>query len=307
MPALGLGTWKSGPGEVYKAVREAVRIGYRHFDCAARYENEDEIGNALSDAIADGEVNRNELWITSKLWNNAHQKDHVLPALKESLENLKLDYLDLYLVHWPVALKPEVIFPSNPDEFLSLKEVPLIETWQGMEACVDEGLARHIGVSNFSVKKIENLLPQCRIRPEMNQVESHPYLQQQKLLIYCRQHDIHLTAYSPLGSMDRPSRLKKDEEPILLENGAIKKIAKAHQCSPAQVLIAWALQRGTSVIPKSANPKRLLENFRAAAFTLTDEDMNAIAALDRHYRYIHGEFWTPDGSPYTLANLWDEG
>jgi alcohol dehydrogenase (NADP+) len=306
MPALGLGTWKSGPGEVYKAVREAIRIGYRHFDCAARYDNEEEIGKALSDAMADGDVKREELWITSKLWNNAHQKDHVVPALKESLEKLQLDYLDLYLIHWPVALKPEVIFPSKANEFLSLEEVPLLETWQGMEDCRIQGLAKHIGVSNFSVKKLKDLLPKCRFQPEMNQVESHPYLQQKELLTYCHNNDIHFTGYSPLGSMDRPSRLKKAEEPMLLENKVIVEIAEAHDCTPAQVLIRWALQRGTSVIPKSTNPKRLQQNFAAAAVQLTDEDMQKIAGLDLHYRFIHGEFWAPEGSPYTVATLWDE-
>lgn len=306
MPALGLGTWKSGPGEVYKAVREAIRIGYRHFDCAARYENEEEIGSALADAMADGEVKREELWITSKLWNNAHQKDLVIPALKESLEKLQLDYLDLYLIHWPVALRPDVIFPSKADEFLSLEEVPLLETWQGMEDCLYQDLARHIGVSNFSVKKLKDLLVKCRFQPEMNQVESHPYLQQKELLSYCHQNDIHFTAYSPLGSMDRPSRLKKEEEPMLLENKVIVDISAAHDCTPAQVLIRWALQRGTSVIPKSTNPKRLQENFAAAQLQLTEADMQAIANLDHHYRFIHGEFWALEGSPYSVATLWDE-
>lgn len=305
MPALGLGTWKSGPGEAYKAVREAIRIGYRHLDCAARYENEEEIGTALSDAISKGDVSREDLWITSKLWNNAHQQDRVLPALRESLEKLQLEYLDLYLVHWPVALKPEVIFPSKASEFLSLDEVPLSETWAGMEEGLEQGLSRHIGVSNFSVKNLREIQKNARIQPEMNQVESHPYLQQQQLLTFCRQHDIHMTAYSPLGSRDRPSRLKKEEEPSLLENAIITRIAQDHQCTPAQVLLAWALQRGISVIPKSTNPQRLRENFASAKLHLPEEDMKRIANLDRDYRFIHGEFWTPAGSPYTLADLWE--
>lgn len=307
MPAFGLGTWKaSGPGEVYNAVREAIRIGYRHIDCALRYENEDEVGRAIKDAIAAGEVTRKELWITTKLWNNAHHRDQVVPAIKESLNNLQLDYLDLYLIHWPVALPSDVIFPSKASEMLSLEEAPLIDTWRGMEDAVDEGLTRHIGVSNFSIKKLEALLADARIKPEMNQVESHPYLQQQPLFDYCRKNGLHFTAYSPLGSMDRPARLKKEEEPILLKNETIGEIAETHSASPAQVLIRWALQRGSAVIPKSSNPKRLQENFDTRNIILSPEDMYRIAQLDRNYRYIHGEFWTMEGSPYTQATLWDE-
>jgi len=146
MPALGLGTWKSDPGEVYKAVREAIKMGYRHIDCAMIYQNEAEIGQAFSDAFKDGDVKREELWITSKLWNNAHIKDDVQPALENTLKDLQLDYLDLYLIHWPVALKPGVGFPSSEDDFLSLKEVPTAVTWSGMEECKKVGLAKHIGV-----------------------------------------------------------------------------------------------------------------------------------------------------------------
>lgn len=307
MPSMGLGTWKSGPGEVYKAVREAIRIGYRHFDCAARYENEEEIGTALADAVAAGEVSRADLWITTKLWNNAHQEKAVLPAIRESLAKLQLDYLDLYLMHWPVALKPEIIFPANGSEFLSLEEVPLMETWRALEAVHDAGLCRHLGVSNFSIKKLKALQAGARIAPEMNQVESHPYLQQTELLAYCKGAGIHLTAYCPLGSMDRPARVKNADDPILLDNPRIREIAEAHACTPAQVLIRWSLQRGTSVIPKSVNPKRLQENFESQQLELSAADMEAIATLDRHHRYINGNIWTPVGSPYTLASLWDEG
>ena len=155
MPILGLGTWKASPGEVGKALREAIRIGYRHIDCAAIYGNEAEIGKALDASMKAGEVTREELWITSKLWNNAHARDQVGEALKKTLHDLGLDYLDLYLIHWPVATKPDVIFPSKYDQFLSLAEVPLTETWAGMEACVQQGLTRHIGVSNFGIKNIE--------------------------------------------------------------------------------------------------------------------------------------------------------
>ena len=306
MPMLGLGTWKSAKGEVYKAVREAINIGYKHFDCAWIYENESEIGDALNDAIKNGDVKREELWITSKLWNNRHGKENVKTGIKDSLNSLNLDYLDLYLIHWSVALKPDVIFPQKPDDFYSLEEKPLTATWSGMEKCVEDGLAKHIGVSNFSVKKLKELITNSGIQPEMNQIELHPLLQQKKMLDFCKAKNIHLTAYSPLGSMDRIQDFKAADEPNLLENSVIKNIAENNKCMPAQVLIKWAIQRGTSVIPKSTNSERLKQNFEAQKINLSVNDMNKIAGLDKHYRFIKGGFWALEGSPYTLANLWDE-
>ena len=306
MPMLGLGTWKSSKGEVYKAVREAINIGYKHFDCAWIYENESEIGDALNDAIKNGDVKREELWITSKLWNNRHGKENVKTGIKDSLKSLNLDYLDLYLIHWSVALKPDVIFPQKPDDFYSLEEKPLTATWSGMEKCVEDGLAKHIGVSNFSVKKLKELITNSGIQPEMNQIELHPLLQQKEMLDFCKAKNIHLTAYSPLGSMDRIPDFKAADEPNLLENSVIKNIAENNKCMPAQVLIKWAIQRGTSVIPKSTNSERLKQNFEAQKINLSVNDMNKIAGLDKHYRFIKGGFWALEGSAYTLANLWDE-
>ncbi len=305
MPALGLGTWKSDPGEVGAAVREAIRIGYRHFDCAAIYGNEAEIGGALGEAFDAGEVRREELWITSKLWNNAHRRQDVEPALRKTLEDLRLAQLDLYLMHWPIAAKPGVTFPESPDDFLSWDEVPLTETWEAMEACVKKGLVRHIGVSNFCVANLAKL-ENTSIPPEMNQVELHPLLQQNDLLGECRKRGIHLTAYSPLGSLDRPPRLVREGDPILLETPEIVRIAQKHGVTAAQVLVAWAIQRGTAVIPKSVNPQRLRENFEAAGLELDPEDLEAIAALDRHFRFVDGAVWTTNGSPYSLADLWGE-
>ncbi|HJL18570.1 MAG TPA: aldo/keto reductase [Sandaracinaceae bacterium LLY-WYZ-13_1] len=306
MPAFGLGTWKSDPGEVGRAVQAAVRAGYRHIDCAWIYGNEAEIGDALAALFDEGVVRREELWITSKLWNDAHAKDEVEPALRETLSNLKLDYLDLYLVHWPVALKRGVLFPKGPGDMRSLAEVPLAETWGGMEALLDAGLCRSIGVSNFSAPKLRDLSAGARIAPAVNQVELHPYLQQRELLSFCESANVAVTAYSPLGSRDRADALKAPDEPVLLEDDTVGEVAKKHGTSPAQVLIAWALARGTAVIPKSTNPARIRENLEATSITLDDEDLARIAALDRHRRYVDGSFWAVEGSSYTVGGLWDE-
>ena len=306
MPLLGLGTWKSAPGEVGAAVREAIRLGYRHIDCASVYGNEPEVGEALRGAIEAGEVKREELWITSKLWCNAHGRDNVAAALRRSLTDLGLAWLDLYLIHWPVPIKSGVAFPTSGTDLLPLAQVPLESTWEGMEAALEAGLTRHIGVSNFSSRKLHDLLAHCRIRPEVNQVERHPLLQQPGLVADCAAEGVHLTAYSPLGSQDRPAALKGADEPVLLENPLIGTIAAEHGCSPAQVLIAWQLQSGISTIPKSVRPARLLENLAAAEITLTPADLELIASLDQQRRLVDGSFWLLEGGPWSLQTLWDE-
>ena len=200
MPAIGLGTWRSEKGEVGAAVLSAIKVGYRHFDCSPIYGNEKEIGEAFSMAFREGLVKRQELWITSKLWNDNHAKEHVLPALRQTLADLQLDYLDLYLIHWPVAFRHGVVMPKEENNFLKPEEAPLDKTWKGMEAALAEGLARHIGVSNFSSARLEKLLEVAEHAPEVNQVECHPFLAQKELLEVCKRHGVVLTGYCPLGS-----------------------------------------------------------------------------------------------------------
>jgi alcohol dehydrogenase (NADP+) len=307
MPSLGLGTWKSAPGEVYKAVREAITIGYRHFDCAHLYGNEPEIGQAFADAMKAGEVKRAELWITSKLWNNRHRKEQVQPALELTLKNLRLDYLDLYLIHWPIVLRDDVTFPTKADEMLSLKVTPLTETWEGMIAVQEMDMALHIGTSNFSIKKIKELTEVTGVKPENNQVEMHPFLQQNALKSFCDAEGISLTGYAPLGSADRPANRIVEGEPKLFDNKIIRDLAESKGCSVAQLMLGWAVSRGTCTIPKSVNPARLKENLEAADIELSDSEMAQMAAVNMNYRYIKGDFWCLPGSDYTVENLWDEG
>ncbi|MFV8282815.1 aldo/keto reductase [Christiangramia marina] len=298
MDAIGLGTWKSEKGEVANAVKIALSNGYRHIDCAATYGNEAEVGEAFAEVFGKGDIKREDVWVTSKLWNNAHKKEDVIPALKQTLKDLQLEYLDLYLIHWPVAFKPDVSFPEKAEDFLSLEEVPLIETWKEMIKAKEQGLVKHIGVSNFSIEKLEELMNDTDHLPEMNQVELHPYLQQNKLLEFCSRNGINVTGYSPLGSGDRSDEMKADDEPSLLENPVINKIAKKHGASAGQILIKWSEQRGTAVIPKSTNEGRIKENLQSAGFQLDEDDLKQIADLDDHFRYVTGKFFEMEGNSY---------
>lgn len=304
MPAIGLGTWKSAKGKVEEAVKIALEEGYRHIDCAATYGNEAEIGNAFSKVFSEGKIKREDVWVTSKLWNDSHQKEHVIPALKQTLKDLQLDYLDLYLMHWPVAFKHGVGFPEKDDDYLSLEEVPIIETWNAMIEAKKQGLVKHIGVSNFSIKKMEDLMSKTEDIPEMNQVELHPFLQQDSLLEFSKKNNIHLTAYSPLGSGDRIKEMKAENEPSLLEEPVIKKIAEKHSATPGQILISWSVERGTAVIPKSTSKGHIISNLESEKIHLDSQDMEEIAKLDRHFRYVTGEFFVTKGNPY--ENIYDE-
>ncbi|KAK8749072.1 hypothetical protein OTU49_015660, partial [Cherax quadricarinatus] len=283
IPILGLGTWKSKPGEVTAAVKDAITAGYRHIDCAHVYCNEPEVGVAIAAVIKDGTVTRDELFITSKLWDTFHAKSSVLPALRTTLANLGLDYLDLYLIHCPTGLKEGGdLFPADSTGKRLYSDIDYVETWKAMEECVKLGLARSIGVSNFNKKQLERVLKVAKVPIANNQIEVHPYLPQNKLIEFCKSKDITVTAFSPLGSPDRPCA--KPGDPVLMEEPKVKTLAQKYKKSPAQILIRFQIDRGLIVIPKSATKSRIEENFQIWDFQLSSEDIKLLESMECNLR-----------------------
>lgn len=286
MPLIGLGTWKSEPGKVKQAVVWALQSGYRHIDCASIYGNEAEIGAALQEMLGTGKpLKREDVFITSKLWNTKHHPDDVEPSLLQSLKDLRLDYLDLYLIHWPYAFqRGDVPFPRAEDGTLLYDHIDFKQTWAAMEKLVEKGLVRAIGLSNFNSRQIDDVMSVATIPPTVLQVEAHPYLSQGQLLAHCQERGLVLTAYSPLGSADRA--WKHPEEPVLLQDPVIINLANKYHKSPAQVLLRWQTQRGVVAIPKSVTESRIKENIEVYDFTLQADEMDSITALNRGWRYI---------------------
>ncbi|XP_070764351.1 aldo-keto reductase family 1 member A1-B [Enoplosus armatus] len=286
MPLLGLGTWKSEPGKVKQAVVWALEAGYHHIDCAAIYGNEVEIGEALQETLGPGKaLRREDVFITSKLWNNQHHAEDVKPALLKTLKDLKLEYLDLYLIHWPYAFqRGDVPFPKKEDGTLLYDDIDYKVTWAAMEKLVGEGLVRSIGLSNFNSRQIDDILSVASIKPTVLQVESHPYLAQVELLAHCRDRGLVMTAYSPLGSADR--FWKDPNEPVLLQDPVIATLAEKYKKSPAQIILRWHTQRGVVTIPKSVTESRIKENIQVFDFTLDAEEMKLISELNKGWRYI---------------------
>ncbi|HEX4128673.1 MAG TPA: aldo/keto reductase [Pirellulales bacterium] len=295
MPAVGLGMWKIDKPAVPGIVREALRAGYRHLDCACDYGNEREVGEGLRAALSTGEVRRGDLWVTSKLWNTYHAAEHVRPACERSLRDLGLDYLDLYLIHFPIALEyvpferrypPGWFFdPDKPAEGMKAARVPLLETWQAMEELVSAGLVKNIGVCNYGVSLLRDLLNACAVRPAVLQVELHPYLAQEKLLRFCREENIVVTGFSPLGALSYVSLGMAGRGDSVLEQPVVRDAAAKHRKTPAQIVLRWGVQRGTAIIPKTSNPARLAENLALFDFELSADEMQAISGLDQHRRF----------------------
>lgn len=295
MPRSGFGLWKIPQADTADTVVEAVRAGYRHFDSAADYANEVQTGEGLARAIGEGLVTREELWVTSKLWNTFHAPEHVEEACRKSLDDLGLDCLDLYLVHFPIALEYVPIETRYPPEWvhdpggdsggMKLAKIPLHETWAAMEALVDKGLVKNIGVCNYNSALLHDLMTYARIKPAMLQIESHPYLTQERLIRLAGDYGMDVTAFSPLGAQSYFELDMAAEGESLLGAAPVMVAASAHGKTPAQVLLRWGIQRGTAIIPKTTKPERMRENLAIDDFTLSQVEMAAISSLNQNRRF----------------------
>ena len=295
MPSVGLGLWKVDPLSAGELVYEAISVGYRHLDSACDYGNEAEVGKGIERVLASNVCHREDLWITSKLWNTFHEPKYVRLAVERTLRDLQVDYLDSYLIHFPISLAyvaPETRYPPGwffepdaPNPSMQSIKVPVAETWGAMEELVDTGLVRTIGVCNFGISLLRDLQAGARIQPSSLQVEMHPRLTQEKLLRFCNQEDIAVTAFSPLGAPSYvPLGMAKETDSLLI-NQDILEIADVVQRTPAQVLLRWGVQRGTAVVPKTSQPKRLKENISLFDFSLSEEQMLIIDGLNKNHRF----------------------
>ncbi|XP_042324067.1 aldo-keto reductase family 1 member D1 [Sceloporus undulatus] len=297
MPVIGLGTYadpKQTPkGTCAESVKIAIDAGYRHIDGAFVYYNEHEVGQAIREKIAEGKVKREDIFYCGKLWNTCHPPDLVRPTLEKTLKTLQLDYVDLYIIELPMAFKPgEVIFPMDENGKWLYHETDLCATWEALEACKDAGLAKSIGVSNFNRRQLEMILnkPGLKYKPVSNQIECHPYFTQSKLLEFCKQHNIVLVGYSPLGT-SRDASWVNVSSPPLLDDLVLNAIGEKYNKTAAQVALRFNIQRGVAVIPKSFNPERIRENFQIFDFSLTDKEMKEIEALHKNIRYVELLMW----------------
>jgi len=286
IPIVGLGTWQSPPdGSLYKAVKGAIDAGYRHIDCAYAYQNEEEVGKAINDAISEGKVKREDLFIVSKLWLTYFRRDRVQVCVKKILSKLNTPYLDLCLMHWPMSFgeSDTEIVPMDAAGKVIDGGIDYLEAWQGLEDCVKAGLVRCIGISNFTSKQIERLLASATIKPVTNQVEIHPYLAQKQLKKFCEERGITLTAYSPLGNPGSQVNDAADKDK-LLKDPVVNRLAKKYNKNAGQILLKFQAQRGIIVIPKSVSLDRIKSNIQIFDFEMTAEEIAELESLDRNYR-----------------------
>lgn len=310
IPCMGLGTFgsdKYSGGQVAEAVYGAIRYGYRLVDCASVYQNEDQIGRVLERVAAEGIVRREELFITSKVWNDRHGEGEVTASCQKSLQDLKLDYLDLYFVHWPFpnyhapgcsgdSRNPDSR-PFDPEEFMT--------AWRQCEELVDRGLVRYIGMSNMTIPKLEAVLPLCRIQPAALEMELHPSFQQPELFDYAAAHNILPIGYCPIGSPSRPERDRTKEDVADTQLPSIAAAARAHGVHPAVICLKWAVQRGQIPIPFSVKEQQYISNLKSAAEDpLTPEEIEAIRLDDRNCRLIKGQVFLWEGAK-GWEDLWD--
>ncbi|NCC75317.1 MAG: aldo/keto reductase [Clostridia bacterium] len=310
IPGIGMGTFGSDnctAQQISDAVAGAIRSGYRLFDCASVYGNEAQIGQVFAGAIADGSVTREELFITSKVWNDKHGHNDVLLSCAQSIKDLRLNQIDLYFVHWPF---PNYHAPGCSGDARSVDAVPFsverfMATWRQMERLHDSGLVRHIGMSNMTIPKLEAVLPLCRIQPAALEMELHPSFQQPELFQYCLDHDILPIGFSPIGSPARPARDTTEMDVVDLEMPEIAAAARNHDIHPALVCLKWAVQRGQVPIPFSVHESHYVANLRCVTEDpLSDAEMAAIAAADKNCRLIKGQVFLWQGA-HSWEDLWD--
>lgn len=283
IPIIGLGTYQLKDNEVTGVIEAGLAAGYRHFDTAYAYQNEKAIGKSIAQQIRLGKITRHDVFITSKLWNTFQRPDLVRHAFYKTLHNLQMNYIDLYLIHTPCSFREDTneIYPRNEDKTIQFSDVNFIDTWMEMKEIYDEGFARNVGVSNFNIKQMEQIV-QTGFIPAVLQIECNPFCVQPDLLHYCQSHGIHVTSHSPLGT---PTRLIEFSGlPILLNNKIINEIAQSYGKTPAQIAIRYQIQKGNSVIPKSSKSDRIRENIEVFDFYLTANDMKSLDTLDVNIR-----------------------